>query len=191
MHQGTADRLGVRPGALEGPPHARLDGAAGDPIPIAANEQRSIGGPSGKAPSCRRFGCGGEAACPAVEVVFDDRQQVGLDRNAAVLAAFATDPNDRTVAGRRADVTDIGATQFVGAQAREQTGENQRYIPFGPVGAPCGLAVAVNRLQECGDRGLGQCAGECLGRLGPPDERHGIGRDEFGGIEEVAQHIPG
>jgi hypothetical protein len=56
-----------------------------------------------------------EALCPAVEVVLDDRYQVGLDRNASVLAAFSADMNDSAATGGGADITNVGLAQFVGA----------------------------------------------------------------------------
>lgn len=77
-----------------------------------------------------------------------------------------------------------GFAQFVEPQAREQTGQDEHQVAFGPVGSPRRLLVAVNRLEQGTDRGPGQGAGEGLGRLGTPDERHRIGWDEFGGIRK-------
>jgi len=50
MDEGAADRLGVWASAPEGPPHARLHGPADDPLPlpVAADEQRHVGRPTGK-----------------------------------------------------------------------------------------------------------------------------------------------
>jgi hypothetical protein len=105
------------------------------------------------------------------------------------LLPFPPDVDDRAAIGG-ADVTDIGSAQLVGAQPGKQAGQHQRQVPFGPVGAARGLVVAVHRLEQRGDRGLGEGAGQRVGRLGAPDERHEVGRDQFGGVEEVAQHIP-
>ena len=80
---------------------------------------------------------------------------------------------DRTAIGGRADITDIGAAQLLGAQAGEQTGQDQRQVPFGSVGPPLGLVVGLNRLEQSGDRGLGQGAGRVLAALGRPT--NGIG----------------
>ena len=83
--------------------------------------------------------------------------------NGAVFAAF---PRTWMTAppGTGADVTDVGAAYFVGAQ----TGEDQRQVLFGPVGAARGCAVAVHRLHERGHRGLGPRAGRVLAGLVRP-----------------------
>jgi hypothetical protein len=73
----------------------------------------------------------------------------------AVLAAFSADVDNRTVTGGRADIPDVGSAQFVCAQPGEQAGQNQRRSRPGQ----SVLAVAVNRLEQRGDRGLGKGAG--------------------------------
>ena len=98
--------------------------------------------------------------------------------------------NDSTALGAPPDITDVGSAELVGAQPGEQAGQHQRQVTLGPVGAPRGLVVGLHHLEQRGDRRLGQGAGDRFGGLGPPDERHGIGGDQFGGMEEVAQHIP-
>ena len=97
---------------------------------------------------------------------------------------------DRTALGAPPDITDVGSAELVGAQPGEQAGQNQRQVTLGPVGAAGGLVVGLHHLEQRGDRWLEERAGQRLGGRGPPDERHRIGRDQFGGIEEVAQHIP-
>jgi hypothetical protein len=151
VYECTAHRLGVGARAPESSPHARLYCAAGDALAVAAHEQRRVRRPTGKPVCCQCFGGRWEAVGPAVEVVLDDPQQVGLDRNGAVLAAFSADKNDSTATGGRTDITNIRFAQFVCARPGEQTGQNQRQVSFGPVGAARGLPVAVNRLEQRAD----------------------------------------
>ena len=47
-HEGAAHRLGIWARAPEGPPHTRLDGAQGDPLPVTPDEQRHVGTANGK-----------------------------------------------------------------------------------------------------------------------------------------------
>ena len=47
-HEGAAHRLGIWARGPEGPPHTRLDGAQGDPLPVTPDEQRHVGTANGK-----------------------------------------------------------------------------------------------------------------------------------------------
>jgi hypothetical protein len=69
---------------------------------------------------------------------------------------LSPDVKDRTATGAGANITDIGPAQLIGAQPREQTGQDQRQVSFAPVGTALGLPVTVNCLEQRGDRPLGE-----------------------------------
>ncbi len=105
--------------------YAILQGAAGDASAVATDEQRCVGGPAGQSPG--RGGATsavGESGLSAVEVVLQDVDEDGFDGDPAVFVAFAADLDDRAVVGA-AQVADVGAQQFVGAQTGQQPGDDE------------------------------------------------------------------
>ena len=72
------------------------------------------------------------------EIFLEGLDQRRFDRDSTVLAALAADMDDGAVVGA-ANVTDIGAQQFIGAQPGQQAGEDQGAIPLEPIAAPRAL----------------------------------------------------
>jgi hypothetical protein len=66
----------------------------------------------------------GEADRASVKVCLDDGEQSDLDGHGAFLAAFAFDVDDGGPVIGGADIVDICSTEFLGAQAGEQSGED-------------------------------------------------------------------
>jgi hypothetical protein len=96
-------------------------------------------------------GSGGEAGGAAVEIVLEDLDQRRFDRDPAVFAALAAHVDDSAVLGP-AKVTDVGAQQFISAQAGQQRGQDEGAIPLEPVGAARALRLLTEDDQQCGHR---------------------------------------
>jgi hypothetical protein len=156
--------VGVDAGVAKSAQHPVLQGAAGDPLTVGTHEQRRRRRPGGQSLAGGALsGCGGESGRPAVEIVREDLHQRRFDRDAAVLAAFPADVDDGAVVGA-AEVTEVGAQQFVGAQAGEQRGENEGAVTLNPVGASPRLGrnfgdVFVGAFSLGGRRQLGVLVG--------------------------------
>jgi hypothetical protein len=87
----------------------------------------------------------GDVQRTPVEVALDDRQQLGFHGDAAFFAAFASDEDDGGAVVGDANITDFGLTEFLGAQPRQQCGENDRQIAFGLVGSALGSSRGAQR----------------------------------------------
>ena len=121
--------VGVDAGATKRPQHPVLQGAAGDAVAVGAHEQRSRRRPGGQSPAGggAPFDRGRKASRSAVEIALEQLDQCRLDRYPAVLATLATDMHDGPVVGA-AEVTDVGAPQFIGAQPAQQRGQDKRAV---------------------------------------------------------------
>ena len=73
-----------------------------------------------------------------------------------------------------AKVTDVGAQQFIGAQSRQQCGEDKGAVAFEPVAASPRLRVRIEGRQERGHRICRQCLRQRLRELGPADQGIGL-----------------
>jgi hypothetical protein len=89
------------------------------------HEQRGRRRPGGQSPAGggAPLGGGGEAGGPGVEIALEHLDQRRLDGDPTVFAAFATDVDDGAVVGA-AEITDVGAQQFIGAQPGQQRGQD-------------------------------------------------------------------
>ena len=94
---------------------------------------------------------------------------------AAFFAAFAFDVDDGGPVIGGADIVDVDRQEFFSAQPGKQSGENQRQIPFSPIGSALGVPVVGDGCQECCDCCAGEGLGEGLGKFRPVDQLHGVG----------------
>ena len=70
----------VDPGLPEGAQDPILQGAAGDALAVATDEQRCVGGPAGQSPGGGGAASGfGESGFPAAEVVLEDVDEDGFE----------------------------------------------------------------------------------------------------------------
>ena len=192
VHEGSRYRLRVGAGAVESPLDTGLQGAAGDAVAVAADEERGVGRPQRQARgSGGTPGGAGEAGSTAVEVALDDRDELGLDRHGAVFASLTADVNHAGAFGGAADVADIGLAQLVGPKPGQQAREDKGEVALGPVGTASGALVGAHGLQECFHGGAGERLGDRLGQLRPADQRHGVRGQHLTGVEEGAQDVPG
>lgn len=176
VHQRAGDGLGVRAGAFECPLDPRLQCSLRDALIVTPHEERGACRPPRQIESycCSAILSLGKAGGAAVEVGLDDREKFGFNGNAAFFAAFSFDVNDRGAVVGGADVTDVCLTEFLGAQSGQQRGEDDREIPFGPVGSAFRVAVLCNGLQQYFDGGAGRALGRLLASLGRPTNCMGL-----------------
>jgi hypothetical protein len=95
--------------------------------------------------------------------------ELALDRYAAFLASLTFDVYDGAAVVGGADVTSVGLTQLIGAQAGQQSSEDECEISLVPVGLALGIVVARHRFQERLDSGAGESLRDGLGELWPSD----------------------
>jgi hypothetical protein len=83
-----------------------------------------------------------------------------------------------------AKVTDIGAQQFIGAQAGQQSREDKGAAALDPVAASPRLRVRIELRQECGHRTCRQDFRQRLRELGPADQLHWVGGNQLRRVQE-------
>jgi hypothetical protein len=113
--------------------------------------------------------------------MLENLDQRPFDWDSAVLAALATNMDDGPIVAT-AKVTDVGAQQFIGAQSRQQCGEDKGAVAFDPVAAPPRLRVRIEGRQERGHRICRQRLRQRLRELGPADQRHRVSRNQLRGV---------
>ena len=136
------------------------------------------------------FGRGGEAGGPGVEIALEHLHQHRLDRDLAVLAALAADVDDGALVGS-ANVTDVGAHQFIGAQPGQQRGQDEGAVAF--ASSRCTAAApGPNSGQPAGPpphRSVAPWAASWRVWAGRPSAW--VGRNQLRGVEAGPQHVPG
>ena len=85
-------------------------------------------------------------------------------RRSFLPAAYLQDRTD----GGLADIGDVGAHQFIGAQTGRQGGQDQRAVPFDPVTGAVWFGIEVQGAQQGGQAPLGSALGSVLAVLGRP-----------------------
>ena len=108
-----------------------------------------------------------KACRSAVEIALEHPHQRRLDRDAAVFAALAADVDDGAVVGA-AEVTDVGAHQFLGAQPSQEAGEDQGAVAFDPVVASPRPRVGMRAPSRAATASAGSALGSVLASLGRP-----------------------
>ncbi len=158
VDQSAWDRLCIGAGALECPFDPRLQRALGDAFTVATDEQRGTCRPPRQTGSfCRSTLLSlREADSAAVEIRFDDCEELGFGRDAAFFPAFALDVDNRSAVIGGADISDVGLAEFLGAQPGQQCGQYDREIPLSPVSLAVGIAVLRDGFQQRFDAGAGE-----------------------------------
>jgi hypothetical protein len=97
-----------------------------------------------------------KAYSAAVEIRFEDCEELGFDRDAAFFPAFALDMDNRSAVIGGADISDVGLAEFLGAQAGQQCGQYDREITVSPIGLALRVAVLCHGFKQRFDGGAGE-----------------------------------
>ncbi len=153
IHERAFGAVAIDARPFERTQHPMLQRAASEALPVESDEQRRSRRPRRESPGGGGAAAGrsGKLSRPRIEVAFHRLDERRFDGNAPIFASLAVNVYDRTILGE-ANVGDVGAQQFLGAQARKQRGQDQRSVPFDPVRSPGWTRIVFQHRQQCGHR---------------------------------------